>query len=118
MKYFQVSNNGYISLDGYSGGYTPRPFPYRSVRPIIAPYWADVDTRSGSGRVYHGETTSSSLRSRAAGLVRRIYRTSFYPTHLFIATWRRVGYYYRHTDKVDLICLFHKFIMLVNIIIF
>jgi len=75
-------------------------------RPIIAPYWADVDTRSGSGRVYHGETTSSSLRSRAAGLVRRIYRTSFYPTHLFIATWKRVGYYYRHTDKVDLICPF------------
>ena len=96
----QVSNNGYISLNGYTGGYTPRPFPYRSIRPIIAPYWADIDTRSGSGRVYYGETTSSSLRSRAAGLVRRIYQVSFSPTHLFIATWYNVGYYNRHTNRV------------------
>ena len=95
----QVYNNGYISVgSGTTGGFTPRPFP-RSGR-IIAPYWADVDTRSGSGRVFYRETTSTSLRLRAAAQVRRIYHTSFFPTHLIIATWSGVGYYRRHTDKV------------------
>jgi len=94
-----VYNNGYISVgSGTTGGFTPRPFP-RSGR-IIAPYWADVDTRSGSGRVFYRETTSTSLRWRAAREVRRIYHTSFTPTHLIIATWSGVGYYSRHTDKV------------------
>jgi len=49
----RVYNNGYVSLgSGVTGGYTPRPFPFRGA-PMIAPYWADVDTRVGSGRVYY-----------------------------------------------------------------
>ena len=119
----QVSNNGYISLNGYTGGYTPRPFPYRSIKPIIAPYWADIDTRSGSGRVYYGETTSSSLRSRAAALVRRIYQVSFSPTHLFIATWYNVGYYNRHTNRVinscwSLITRVYEFLLITTCLVY
>ena len=71
------------------------------MRPIIAPYWADVDTRSGSGRVYYKQTTSIALRSRVARRVQMVYGENFTPTHLFIATWYHVGYYNRHMNRVS-----------------
>ena len=71
------------------------------MRPIIAPFWADVDTRSGSGRVYYKQTTSIALRSRVARRVQMVYGENFTPTHLFIATWYRVGYYNRHMNRVS-----------------
>lgn len=49
---FWVNNNGNISFTGPLSEFTPSPFPTAS-RPIIAPYWADVDTRCGTcGAVY------------------------------------------------------------------
>ncbi len=39
-----VNNNGNISFAGGVYNYTPTPFPI-AMRPMIAPYWGDVDTR-------------------------------------------------------------------------
>jgi len=38
---------------GFTGGFTPRPFPRSGA--IIAPYWADADATVGSGRTYYRE---------------------------------------------------------------
>lgn len=103
----QIYNNGYVSLGtGTTGGYTPRPFPFRARAPMIAPYWADVDTRVGSGRVYYKNSVSSAERRRAGSLISAAYRTSFHPTSLYIVTWYRVGAYYRSRSPVSVSCIF------------
>ena len=44
-----VNNNGNITFAGAVGTFTPSPFPIAS-QPMIAPFWADVDTRgTGTG---------------------------------------------------------------------
>ena len=102
----QIYNNGYVSLGaGTTGGYSPRPFPFRGA-PMIAPYWADVDTKVGSGRVYYRNSASSTERRRAGLLISSAYRTSFRPTNLYIVTWYRVGAYYRSTNPVSVVCMF------------
>lgn len=68
---------------------------------MVAPYWADVDTRAGDGVAYYRTTTSSTLRSRAGSLVRRYFGEPFNPTSLFIATWSRVGYFNRKLNRVS-----------------
>ena len=44
--------------------YTPDPFPLGDSRRLVAPFWADVDTRNG-GQVFYRETTDSQLLKRA-----------------------------------------------------
>ena len=73
-----VNNNGNVTFGGSLSSFTPEPFgsgssPY----PIIAPFWADVDTRAGGG-VYYSATEDR-----------------------FIATWHNVGYYSNHNDKTN-----------------
>lgn len=41
---FFVNNNGNITFESALGAFTPDPFPVAN-QPMIAPYWADVDTR-------------------------------------------------------------------------
>ena len=41
-----VNNNGNITFSGPVFNYTPMPFPV-AMRPMIAAYWGDVDTRGG-----------------------------------------------------------------------
>ena len=79
--------------------YTPSPFPLAYT--IIAPYWADVDTR-GTGSVYYRETSNASIISTVASHVSNAFpsQSPFYATSVVIATWYRVGYYDQHTDKV------------------
>lgn len=49
---FFVNNNGNLTFNGSLGRFTPNPFPIAN-QPMIAPYWADVDTRcSACGEVY------------------------------------------------------------------
>ena len=75
-----VNNNGNITFAGPLGTYTPDPFPVAS-RPMIAPYWADVDTRGGGRPARNG-----------------VY------WHLepgrMIVTWHNVGYYSTHDDLI------------------
>ncbi|CAG2215760.1 unnamed protein product [Mytilus edulis] len=42
-----VNTNGVISFLGPMSTYTPSPFPLGSNKRLVAPYWADIDTRNG-----------------------------------------------------------------------
>jgi len=54
-----VNTDGLISFVARINGsmYTPRLLPIRSATPFIAPYWADVDSRKGNGRIYYRQAT-------------------------------------------------------------
>jgi hypothetical protein len=80
---FFINNNGNISFLSPLFSFTPTPFPVAS-QPMIAPYWADVDTRAGqvpdaagSNRVYVASPSADSV----------------------VVTWHNVGYYPAQNDK-------------------
>lgn len=72
-----LNNNGNLSFASPLSSYTPQPFP-SAQGPMIAPYWADVDTR-GIGAVYLASPNANTM----------------------VATWKDVGYYGSHTDKTN-----------------
>ena len=75
--------------------FTPDPFPI-SV-PIIAPFWADSDTRCAgrSGNVFFRETTSNSIRAKVANEIQSSLfpPSAFYPSSLVIVTWDQIKYF-------------------------
>ncbi|QKR99068.1 PEPxxWA-CTERM sorting domain-containing protein [Sphingomonas sp. CL5.1] len=81
---FYVSNNGYITFQYGTGGYTPYGLGSGySGQPIIAPFFADVDTRpSNGGTVTYGSGTYAGQNAYAV-------------------TWNSVGYYPEQTDKLN-----------------
>ena len=79
--------------------YSPRAFPLNE-HMIIAPFWADVDTR-GIGHIYFRQTNDSTLLTRAANELRAAFPTSdVNVTKLFIVTWNATGYFDQKKDKV------------------
>jgi hypothetical protein len=79
---FWVNNNGNVSFNGPLSTFTPNPFP-QSNQPLIAPWWADVDTRNlASGLVYIG-TLEVSNRTAVA------------------VTWNDVGYFSNAVNKTN-----------------
>jgi MYXO-CTERM domain-containing protein len=76
---FWVNNNGNITFSGPVYNYTPMPFPV-AARPMIAPYWGDVDTRGGGAPARNG-----------------VY-WHLEPGRL-IVTWHNVGYYSINDDR-------------------
>ena len=75
-----ISNNGYVRLDAPSGEYTPYPLADTSSA-IIAPFFADVDTRNpSSDLVTYGASPDGKT---------------------FCVNWVSVGYYDSHVDKVN-----------------
>jgi hypothetical protein len=79
-NYF-VNTNGNITFESVFGTYTPTFFP-GAPEPIIAPWWADVDTRTGP------DSTPASTGDD--GLV---WYTSPDP-NTTVVTWNNVGYYF------------------------
>ncbi|MDO8614378.1 MAG: SdrD B-like domain-containing protein [Dehalococcoidia bacterium] len=77
-----VNNNGNVTFSSGLSAYTPQPIGGTGF-PIIAPFWADVDTRgAGSAVVKYGATT---FGGRPA----------------FCANWVNVGYFGSHADKLN-----------------
>jgi hypothetical protein len=78
-----VNNNGNVTFTGPLSTYTPFGLTTTTGTPIIAPFFADVDTRgTGSALVTYGTATVN--------------------THsAFVANWDGVGYYGGHTDKLN-----------------
>ena len=76
-----VNNNGNITFSGPVYNYTPIRFPISS-QPMIAPYWADVDTRGTTGLT----DTNENL----------VYYTL--QAGRLVVTWFNVGYYSTHND--------------------
>jgi hypothetical protein len=76
-----VNNNGNITFRGAVGQYTPTPFPIAD-QPMIAPFWADIDTNGGGRPARNGVWWD----------VR--------PGQVVI-TWHNVGYYAAHVDRLN-----------------
>lgn len=83
-----VNMNGNLSFGGGVGTFTPNVISNDLGFPIIAPFWADVDTRGG-------ETTYTSAgNSTGANVVSYDVNAE---KGTFTATWNDVGYYNSHT---------------------
>jgi len=97
----QINDNGVISFGSRYNVSTPLSLPLNGTDKIIAPYWADVDTR-GIGQVFYRQTTDPALLARATSEIREAFSNSenITITDLLIATWDNVGYYNQKSDKV------------------
>jgi putative cell wall-binding protein len=79
-----VNNNGNVTFDSPLSTFTPFQLA-TTARKIIAPFFADVDTRgTGSGLTRYGYGT-----------------TVFEGRPAFCVTWKDVGYYASETDKLN-----------------
>lgn len=76
-----VNNNGNVTFNSSLSTFTPFGIQNSSV-PIIAPFFADVDTRGGSAEVSYG---SGTVQGRNA----------------FGVNWPGVGYFSQNTDKLN-----------------
>ena len=109
LKYFQrehsslfVNENGLVSFLTEISTFYSVQFPMEY--PIIAPFYADIDTR-GVGQVYWRASTESEDTSRAANLVQQYYTEPFRPKEVVVVTWDQVGYYEEQTDKTNMVQL-------------
>lgn len=76
----QVENNGNVTFDSPLGTHTP--FPLRSTNAqIIAPFFADVDTRAGNPA--------------------RLSTGTFEGRNAFGVAWREVGHYSMGTNRLN-----------------
>jgi gliding motility-associated-like protein len=73
-----INNNGNISFDAAQGTYSSEGFPSPNYI-LVAPFWADVDTRNTASGLVHYKITDHSL----------------------IVIWDGVGYYSNMADKVN-----------------
>lgn len=80
-----VNNNGNVTFTAALFNYTPLPIAGSNLA-VLAPFWADIDTRSGPGVTTYGTGTLSG-------------RNAFY------VNWLQVGYYNQHADKLNSIQL-------------
>ena len=72
-----INNNGNITFNGPLSTFSATAFPSTG-NAIVAPFWADVDTRNGNGQV--------------------VYKIT--PTAVYI-NWEDVGYYSMQGDKLN-----------------
>ena len=77
-----VNNNGNITFNGSQGTYTPYGLTGGVPQPIIAPFFADVDTRAGNLMTYGTDFFANGRK-------------------VFGVNWMDVGYYASHTDKLN-----------------
>ncbi|MBW2262842.1 MAG: hypothetical protein JRG91_12775 [Deltaproteobacteria bacterium] len=93
-----VNTNGNITFSGALPTYTPDAFPVAS-RPMIAPYWADVDIRNmfpggscvgGAGTSERGDLPCESPPENGVWW--------HLAPGLMVVTWDRVGYYSCHVN--------------------
>jgi hypothetical protein len=87
-----LNNNGSVTFVNATSQYTPAAITGNTANPIIAPFWADVDTRGGVvGATPGGTSTGSDLVWYDLDTVNRT----------FTATWDDVGYYSYKTNKLN-----------------
>jgi MYXO-CTERM domain-containing protein len=99
-----INTNGNISFSGALSTFTPNAFP-GAPQPMIAPYWADVDTRSttdsvdscdqypGGGSFPMGTVCTNPPPTS------NLVQWSIAPGQ-FVVTWYKVGFFSCHTTPV------------------
>lgn len=91
-----INNNGNITFNSGLSSYTPGAIGTGFTSPIIAPFWADVDTRATTDSGYVTPTPGGN----SAGTNLTWYDLD--PENGTITiTWDDVGYYSRSTDKLN-----------------
>jgi len=88
---FYINNNGNITFNAALGQYTPDQITAGG-SPMIAPFFADVDTEGSPGNVSSGGTSTGS------NLVWYDFDTD---NGVITITWDDTGYYGANTDKVN-----------------
>lgn len=91
--------NGLLSLNQTDviPNFSPVAFP--TDRILIAPFWADADTRE-VGTVYFRTTINETLLDKMSNNINSFLGIDFSPVYLFVSTWHKVGYFERKKDKV------------------
>ena len=90
-----MNSNGVLSFGSSfttpsSGGSN---FNIVSSPPIIAPFWADIDVRSGGTIYYRQDNTSLIAHQVQQAINMQFPDIEFYPSLVFVATWDRVAPY-------------------------
>ena len=91
-----MSTNGFLSFwwpftafSSFGANFDSIPSP-----PLIAPFWDDVDVRSGGTVYYRQDNTSSIAEQIQQNISLQIHNVGFfYPSLVFVATWDRVASY-------------------------
>ena len=86
-----VNNNGNITFSAPLSQFTPQAIGAGFAAPIIAPFWADVDTRAGQVAGTGGNSQGSNL----------VWYNLDPADQTLTVTWDDVGYYSAHADKAD-----------------
>jgi hypothetical protein len=85
-----VNNNGNVTFNNALSQFTPNGLALGVGQPIIAPFFADVDTRgAGSGLVHYGTGTITDAT------------LGWSNSPFFAVEWPAVGYFAEHTDKLN-----------------
>lgn len=85
-----INNNGNVTFFNSSSEYDPFDITGETDNPLIAPFFADVDTDGGAtAATPGGNSTGSNL----------VYWDFDTVNGIFTVTWDDVGYYSSHTDK-------------------
>ncbi|MFO1160427.1 MAG: Calx-beta domain-containing protein [Reyranellaceae bacterium] len=87
-----LNYNGSVTFGTALTAFSPESITASTNIPIIAPYWGDVDTRSGATSASPGGTSTGS------NLVWYDLDTT---NNVFTATWDDVGYFSQHLDKLN-----------------
>jgi hypothetical protein len=87
-----LNNNGSVTFNSATSTFTPTSITGSTNNPIIAPFWADVDTRGGTVTPTPGGTSAGS---------NLLWYDLDPTTKTFTATWDDVGYYQSHTNKLN-----------------
>jgi VCBS repeat-containing protein len=87
-----INTNGNISFGNAVGQFTPSQIGSGISTPIIAPYWADVDTRGGTTTATPGGTSTGQ---------NQIWYDLDDTTGVLTVTWDDVGYYSNATNPVN-----------------
>ncbi len=94
-----VNNNGNVTFNAPLGDFTPYQLT-ADTPPIIAPFFADVDTQGGN--VPTGDTSTVDIGAGRSGLV-EYGTTSYLGRQAFCVNWfdvnGGVGYFSQHIDK-------------------
>ena len=94
----QVNNNGVISFSAAVSQFNSQSFPVANGKPMIAPFWADVDTRNGGTLSYRQVLRSAEndgIFLEADDIIRASFvdMRDFLSSWMFIATWDSVAHF-------------------------
>jgi|GEM_PF-874962 len=92
IKQIYINNNGNITFNNPASSFTPTSIDAGLGTPIIAPFWADVDTRGNTGNISPGGTSNGA---------NRVYWNVDSTNKVITVTWDDVGFYSRNNTKVN-----------------